>query len=413
MASGTLDWVRSEANHDVVPARPGEFLPVQVGPFSVWPPVVLAPMAGVTNAPFRTLCRQFGAGLYVSEMLTARAVIEGHRKTMKLAEFAPDEKPRSLQLYGIDPTHVGDAVRRLVDEGRADHIDLNFGCPVKKVTRHGGGAALPAKPRLLRAIIRAAVTAAGSVPVTMKTRVGVDDDHLTHLEAGRIAEGEGCAAVALHARTAAQLYSGHADWHRIGELKDVVTSIPVLGNGDIWESWDALVMMRETGCDGVVIGRGCLGRPWLFRDLAAVFDGQAPPEPPELGTIATMMITHARMLRDWLTEDDPPVRPTRGPGARTPAERGVRDFRKHTGWYLKGFPVGGARRRQLAQIDSVDELVDLLADLDPDIPFPPDALRLARGHTGGPQTVLLPPGHLDPDNDGPLDPAAESPTSGG
>ncbi|MCJ7753904.1 MAG: tRNA dihydrouridine synthase DusB, partial [Thermoanaerobaculales bacterium] len=236
-----------------------------VGPIEVSPPVVLAPMAGVTNYPFRRLCRQFGAGLFISEMITARPLVEGREKTLKLADFGPDETPRSLQLYGVDPYYVGEAVRRLVGEGRVDHLDLNFGCPVRKVTRKGGGAAIPGRPRLLASIICAAVNAAGAVPVTVKFRMGIDDDHLTHLESGRVAESEGCAAMTLHARTAAQLYDGSAKWSAIGELKQAVTSIPVIGNGDIWVAEDALRMVKETGCDGVAVGRGCLGRPWLFR----------------------------------------------------------------------------------------------------------------------------------------------------
>jgi len=238
---------------------------VHIGPIEVSPPVVLAPMAGVTNYPFRALCRRFGAGLYISEMITARPLVEGREKTLKLADFGPDESPRSLQIYGVDPRYVGEAVRRLVGEGRVDHLDLNFGCPVRKVTRKGGGAAIPAKPRLLESIVHAAVGAAEEIPVTIKFRMGIDNEHLNFLESGRIAEDQGCAGVTLHARTAAQLYDGHARWPAIGELKQAVTSIPVFGNGDIWVADDAIRMVRETGCDGVAVGRGCLGRPWLFR----------------------------------------------------------------------------------------------------------------------------------------------------
>jgi nifR3 family TIM-barrel protein len=248
---------RSELNRDVPLAHEGEFRALQIGPLQVWPPVVLAPMAGVTNYPFRTLTRRFGAGLYVSEMVTARPLAEGRAKTRRLADFGPEETTRSLQLYGVDPYFVGEAVKWLVGEGQVDHIDMNFGCPVPKVTRKGGGSAIPLKPKLLRNIVRAAVSCAGSVPVTIKFRKGTDDAHMTFLESGRVGEGEGCAAVALHARTAEQLYDGHADWSAIAELKQAVRSIPVLGNGDIWEAHDALRMMRQTGCDGVVVGRGC------------------------------------------------------------------------------------------------------------------------------------------------------------
>src|SRR6188768_331426 len=182
---------RSEINRDVPPARPGEFRPLALGSIRVDPPVVLAPMAGVTNYPFRALCKRFGAGLYVSEMITARPLVDGNEKTLKLADFGPDESPRSLQLYGVDPYYVGEAVKRLVNEGRVDHIDMNFGCPVPKVTRKGGGSAIPARPRLLAAIVRAAVTNAGNVPVTIKFRMGIDESCITYLDAGRVGERRG------------------------------------------------------------------------------------------------------------------------------------------------------------------------------------------------------------------------------
>src|SRR5438034_571982 len=247
---------RSALNRDVPAARTAEFASLRVGAIAVWPPVVLAPMAGVTNPPFRTLCRRFGAGLYVSEMITARAFVEGNRKTLLLASFGAEETTRSLQLYGVDPFYVGEAVRLLVGEGRVDHLDLNFGCPVRKVTSRGGGAAIPVKPRLLRSIVRSAVAAAGDIPVTIKFRMGIDEQILTYLDAGRIGEEEGCAAVGLHARTAAQLYDGEACWDAIARLKQAVKTIPVLGNGDIWEAEDALRMMRTTRCDGVICARG-------------------------------------------------------------------------------------------------------------------------------------------------------------
>jgi nifR3 family TIM-barrel protein len=365
----------SEINRGVRPAAPGEFAPVSIGPILADPPIVLAPMAGITNAPFRRLCRRFGAGLYVSEMITARALVERNEKTLRLAEFDPDESPRSLQLYGVDPHYVGEAVKLLVDEDRVDHLDMNFGCPVRKVTRRGGGAAIPAKPRLLESIVRAAVRAAGDVPVTIKFRMGIEDDWLTYLEAGRIAEAEGCRAVALHARTAAQLYDGEADWSAIGELKQAVTGIPVFGNGDIWEAWDALRMMRQTGCDGVVVGRGCLGRPWLFRDLAAVFAGEQPENPPRFGAVMETMREHAQLLVDWA-----------GP------RHGIRDFRKHATWYTKGFAGSTKMRDKLIRIDSLSELDAILTEGDPELPFPPVAMRARRGKRGGRQRVVLPEG---------------------
>jgi len=370
---------KSALNHGVAPAAPGEFRPIPIGPLSVWPPVVLAPMAGVTNPPFRTLCRRFGAGLYVSEMITARALVAGNRKTLLLASFGPEEQTRSLQLYGVDPHYVGEAVRLLVGEGRVDHVDMNFGCPVRKVTSKGGGAAIPLKPRLLRAIVAAAVAAAGRVPVTLKFRTGIDEDHLTFLEAGRIAQEEGCAAVGLHARTAAQLYDGEADWAAIAQLKQAVSRIPVLGNGDVWEAEDALRMMRGSGCDGVIVGRGCLGRPWLFRDLADVFAGREPCNPPSLGAVVDVMLEHARLLLAWMADE----------------AAAMRTFRKHSSWYTKGFTGGAALRERLMHVEALAELEGVLAGVDRSQPFPPQAMRVPRGKTAGRQRVALPQGYLD------------------
>lgn len=367
-----------------------------VGQLQIDPPVVLAPMAGVTNAPFRRLCREFGAGLYVSEMIGARGLVEGNEKTLELARFDPDEVPRSIQLYGTDPGTLGEAVAVLVSESQVDHIDMNFGCPMGKVTRHGGGAALPWKRDLFRSIVRAAVSNAHDVPVTVKFRKGIDDNHLTYLETGLIAEEEGAAAVALHARTARQLYSGEADRNAIRRLKETVRSIPVLGNGDIWTAHDAMAMMATTGCDGVVVGRGCLGRPWLFRDLADVFAGRMPEEPPNLGAVGRIMVRHAELLVDHFGE-----------------HRGIRLFRKHPSWYLKGFPAGPVLRDAFARVSSPLELDDLVGKLDADVPFPEDAHHMVRGHSSGPRPVRLPDGFLDRRDSALLGREAEQVVSGG
>lgn len=372
----------SYRNKEVAPAKTGEFSAIDIGPIRVWPPVVLAPMAGVTNAPFRQICREYGAALFVSEMITARPLVEGNRKTLALARFAPHESPRSLQLYGVDPHYVGEAVRRLVNEQHIDHLDMNFGCSVPKVTRKGGGSALPYKRNLLRAIVKAAVGAAQKIPVTLKFRIGLDDEHLTFLDTGKIAEDEGCAAIALHARTAIQFYEGQADWDRIAQLKAAVSSIPVLGNGDIWEAEDALRMMRQTGCDGVVVGRGCLGRPWLFRELAAVFAGQPAPNPPNLGQVVQVMLRHARALVDFM-------------GASQEGAA-MRAFRKHSSWYTKGFAGGARLRTRLMQVSTLTELEAQLLPLQSEEPYPPAAVRAVRGKSGRRMAkVLLPAGFLD------------------
>jgi nifR3 family TIM-barrel protein len=358
---------------------------VRIGPIVLASPVVLAPMAGVTNVAFRTLCRELEqervgtvSGLYVCEMVTARALVERHPATMHMTTFSADESPRSLQLYTVDPATTYAAVKMIADEGLADHVDMNFGCPVPKVTRRGGGAALPFKRRLFGQIVGAAVraTAGTDIPVTVKFRIGIDYAHHTHLDAGRIAESEGAAAVALHARTAAQRYSGTADWEQIAQLKQHVQTIPVLGNGDIFEASDALTMMAVTGCDGVVIGRGCLGRPWLFAELSAAFTDRPSPTPPNLGEVANIIRRHGELLIAHFGED-----------------KGMRDIRKHIGWYLHGFPAGSELRRALALVKTRDELGALLDKLDATAPFP-TAVSGPRGRQGSPARVALPDGWL-------------------
>ena len=370
--------------------------PLSIGPLQVGPPVVLAPMAGVTNVAFRSLCRRYGAGLYVSEMIGARALVDGDPKTLANTAFAPEETPRSIQLYGTDPRYVGLATLTLVEDRGIQHIDLNFGCPVPKVTRHGGGAALPWKIDLFSRIVSAAVAAAGTVPVTVKLRMGIDDRHLTYLDAGRVAEDVGAAAVALHARTAQQRYAGEARWEAIGELKQALAHVPVLGNGDIWTAEDALEMMRATGCDGVVVGRGCLGRPWLFGELAKAMDGKEIPPPPRLGEIGQIMRDHARLLVEHF-----------GP------RHGINLFRRHPTWYLKGFPVGRGIRDRLSRVADVAEVDSLVTQLDPTIPFPEGAGRMVRGHSGSARSVRLPHGYLDSRETEGLDREAELVVSGG
>ncbi len=362
------------------PAVPQELV---LGSLRVGPPVVLAPMAGITNAAYRRLCREQGAGLYVCEMITSRGVVERDETTMAMLVFDELEDVRSVQLYGTDPVYVGKATEILCAEHGVGHIDLNFGCPVPKVTRKGGGGVLPWKRRLLGEILDSAVRAAApyGVPVTMKTRKGIDGDHLTYLDAGRIAQECGVAAVALHGRTVSQAYSGTADWDAIGQLASHV-DIPVLGNGNIWEAADALAMVRATGAAGVVVGRGCLGRPWLFRDLATAFAGEPSATLPRLGEVAAMMRRHAELLSQHMGE-----------------ERGCKEFRKHVAWYLKGFRAGGELRRSLGLVSSLAALDALLAELDPAEPFPVLELGTPRGRQGSARRVVLPEGWLG-DTDG-------------
>jgi nifR3 family TIM-barrel protein len=364
---------------------------LRIGPHELPTPVVLAPMAGITNQAYRRLCREQmasvgGRGVFVSEMVTSRALLERGDESMRLIAHDPDEDPRSVQLYGVDPGTVAAAVHLLLDEGRADHIDLNFGCPVPKVTRRGGGSALPWKTALFAAIVGQAVRAARpyGVPVTIKMRKGVDERHLTYLEAGRIAEAEGVAAVALHARTAADYYSGTADWPAIARLKQAVTSVPVLGNGDIWSADDALRMIAETGCDGVVVGRGCLGRPWLFADLAAALAGSPVRVRPRLGEVLVMMRRHVELLIEHYAVIYP----------GDAQWRACRDIRKHIAWYLKGYVVGHEVRARLGLVESLAGFDAIVAALDVDQPHPGQPAEGSRGRTGAARSVHLPEGWL-------------------
>jgi len=345
-------------------------------------PVVLAPMAGITNSAFRTLCREQGAGLFVSEMVTARALIERHPETMRLITPGKGETPRSVQLYAVDPVVVGKAITMLMEENLADHIDLNFGCPVPKVTRRGGGAALPFKRKLFSAIVESSVKAAApyGVPVTVKMRVGIDSDHHTYLEAGKSAADAGVAWVALHARTAEQMYEGQADWSAIARLVEHMapTGVPVLGNGDIWSGADGVRMVNETGCAGVVVGRGCLGRPWLFADLVSAFKGEASLAQPTLFEVRQIMLRHGQLLVEFFESEG----------------RAMRDFRKHMAWYLKGFSVPRQLRANFGMVSSLSELEHLLGQLE-EQQYPVDIADAPRGRRSHGRSVHLPDGWLD------------------
>jgi nifR3 family TIM-barrel protein len=361
---------------------------LRYGKIEIDTPVVLAPMAGITNTAFRRLCREFGGGLYVSEMVTSRALVEQTEGSLRIIGHHESEDVRSVQLYGVDPVTISRAIKLLVDQDKADHIDLNFGCPVPKVTRKGGGAALPWKRDLFEAIVNSAVKAAGELPVTVKMRKGIDSEHLTFLDAGKTARDAGVAAIALHGRTASDYYSGVADWNAIAELRESLPDVQVLGNGDIWSAADAIRMMRETGVDGVVVGRGCLGRPWLFGDLQKAFDEyRRDPNSnaaidliqPNLGEVADAFKRHAELLVEYFENED----------------HACRDIRKHVAWYFKGYPVGGEFRARLAQVLSLDHMDEILVELDRDQPYPGEEAEGPRGRLGGAKTTTLPEGWLD------------------
>jgi nifR3 family TIM-barrel protein len=339
-------------------------------------------MAGITNAAFRLLCREQGAGLFVSEMVTARALVERNEETLRMIVPGEGETPRSVQLYATHPDDLGRAVEMIGREDLADHIDLNFGCPVPKVTRKGGGAALPYKRKLFASLVEAAVKNANrySIPVTVKMRVGIDSDHETYLDAGKIAAQIGVAWVALHARTAAQFYEGNADWSKIKNLVEHLkpTGVPVLGNGDIWSGNDGVRMMEQTGCAGVVVGRGCLGRPWLFSDLVRAFNGDNARPLPNLFEVREVIWRHAQLLADYFQSEG----------------RACRDLRKHMAWYLKGFRVEGELRPRFGMVSSLSELRSLLDQL-VDQPYPESVGDAPRGRRSHGRSVTLPQGWLD------------------
>lgn len=376
------ETVSVDPRTDAKPTSAVRIAPVDLGPVHVETPVVLSPMAGVTNWPFRVLCEEYGPdGLYVAEMITARALVARNPKALRLCRFAPGERIRSLQLYGVNPGIVEQAVRIVVDEDMADHVDLNFGCPVPKVTRRGGGSALPWKTDLFREIIQRVVRVCGeaNIPVTAKIRVGIDHDHETFHEAGHIAQEEGCKAVTLHARTTAEYYGGHSDWSRIGELVSEL-DIPVFGNGDIWGADDALAMVEQTGCAGVAIGRGCQGRPWLFADIKHAFAGSGKRTNPTLGEVGRIIVRHAQLLTEFYDGDE---------------RMAVHDLRKHVAWYLKGFPVGGATRRAFMECESLADVEREVAQLNQDAPYPERVVDKPRGRVRFQKKVHLPYGWLD------------------
>jgi nifR3 family TIM-barrel protein len=337
-------------------------------------------MAGVTRQAFRQLCYEYGAGVCVNEMITARSVVVGDDKTVAMMTFADTEPLKAVQLYGTDPDTIDVAVGIAIAAFGAELIDLNFGCPVPKVTRKGGGGVLPWKLDLFRAIVRAAVRSADryGVPVTLKTRIGIDAQHPLMLDAGKVCEDEGIAAVCLHARSVAQAYSGDADWAAISQLVAAL-DLPVIGNGDIWEGADALRMLHETGCAAVEVGRGALGRPWLFADIYDALQGKFETRTPNFGEVRSVLLHHAELNVAAMDES-----------------HGMADMRKHALWYLRGFPLGGDLRLALSHVSKVEELRQLLANLAGDIAYPVAELGKPRGRQGGPRKhVVMPYGWLE------------------
>lgn len=301
---------------------------------------ILAPMAGVSDLPFRLLCREQGADLVCMEMVSAKAIAYHNRNTEKLMQIDPGEHPVSLQLFGSDPELMAEIAKE-IEERPFDILDINMGCPVPKIVGNGEGSALMREPALVERIV-SSVSRAVKKPVTVKIRKGFDDDHVNAVEIARIAEASGAAAIAVHGRTREQYYSGTADWEIIRQVKEAV-SIPVIGNGDVDSPQKAKAMLEETGCDGVMIGRAARGNPWIFRQIKEYLENGRLTDPPSLAEIHEMMLRHARMQVEYKGD-----------------YTGIREMRKHISWYTAGFPHSARLRARINSVESLEEMEELL-----------------------------------------------------
>ena len=302
--------------------------------------LILAPMAGVTDLPFRLLCKEQGAGLLCMEMVSAKAILYKNRNTESLLEIDPWENPVSLQLFGSDPEIIS-TIAHQIEERPFDILDLNMGCPVPKIVNNGEGSALMKNPKLAGEIIRRTVRAIDK-PVTVKIRKGFDDEHINAVEMAKIAEDAGAAAVAVHGRTREQFYSGRADWDIIRQVKEAV-SIPVIGNGDLLTAEDVIAMEEQTGCDGFMIARGAQGNPWIFRQILHYFETGEHLAKPTLEEVTQMILRHARMMLEFKGE-----------------YIGIREIRKHAAWYTAGYPNSARLRVAINNVESFEALEELL-----------------------------------------------------
>lgn len=301
---------------------------------------ILGPMAGVTDLPFRLLCKEQGAGLLCMEMVSAKAILYNNKNTESLLEIHPEETPVSLQLFGSDPKIVSEMAKR-IEERPFSILDINMGCPVPKVVRNGEGSALMKDPKLVYELVRGVVRAIRK-PVTVKIRKGFDEEHVNAVEIARIAEEAGAAAIAVHGRTREQYYSGRADWEIIRQVKEAV-QIPVIGNGDVTSGERAAALREQTGCDGVMIARGAQGNPWIFSELLAYEETGAFPPRPDIDEIRSTMLRHARLQIEYKGN-----------------YLGIREMRKHVAWYTKGLRGAARLREQINKVESYEELEELL-----------------------------------------------------
>ncbi|HHZ18964.1 MAG TPA: tRNA dihydrouridine synthase DusB [Firmicutes bacterium] len=314
---------------------------------NIVPPVVLAPMAGVTDLPFRILAKEMGCGLVCGEMVSDKALVYGNSRTVEMLRIAPEERPVSIQLFGSDPETIAKAARILA-EYKPEIIDINMGCPVPKVVKNGEGSALMRDPERAAAIV-AAVVESVSCPVTVKMRKGWDEEKIMAPELARRVVAAGAAAVTVHGRTREQFYAGRADWSVIRAVKETV-DVPVIGNGDIFTPEDAVRMLEETGCDGVMIGRGAQGNPWIFREVAHYLQTGEKLSPPSVAERFAVIRRHFRAVLEYAGED-----------------RGIREMRKHIGWYFKGLPDAARMRDRVNQLTEAETILSLLDEYERDL----------------------------------------------
>ncbi len=344
-----------------------------IGPLRITPPVVLAPMAGITDVAFRQLVREFGGGLFIGEMISAELLAAGDPVTRSMVRFFPGEAIRSVQLYATQPQALRYAITILRSEFGVHHIDLNFGCPVPKITRKGGGAALPLHRELFPRLLEAAVSAAAGIPITIKIRMGLDAAFQYYLDIAQMAHTFGIHALTLHARTADQFYAGEARWDAIRRVVQAVPELPIIGNGDVWTAEHALSMLQQTGCAGVGIGRAVLGRPFLFARFNALFSGRVLPPYPVLREVAAIARRHLELMVQYY-----------------PEAVAVRRLRKHWKWYFQGFQDARQWMSQLLQAERAKEVEDLLRKMNSLEPYPLTEIWMPRGKRGKQPKVVLP-----------------------
>ena len=321
----------------------GEIRRLKIGNVTLENNLILAPMAGVTDLPFRLLCREQGAGLLCMEMISAKGILYNNKNTESLLQIHPDEMPVSLQLFGSEPKIVSEMAKR-IEERPFSILDINMGCPVPKIVRNGEGSALMKNPKLVYELVSATVKAIQK-PVTVKIRKGFDDEHVNAVEIAKIIEEAGASAVAVHGRTREQYYSGKADWDIIRQVKEAV-HIPVIGNGDVTSGEKAVAMQEQTGCDGVMIARGAQGNPWIFSELIAYEKTGEMPKRPDVDEIRQMMLRHARLQLQYKGD-----------------YTGIREMRKHVAWYTKGLHNAARLRDDINSVESYEELEKILTVL--------------------------------------------------